>query len=47
LPPSVGVGALHPHTYGYFGLDCSMDANPIQEDAWGIKLKISGILRVA
>jgi len=43
----VGVGALHPRTYGYNELHFSILSISIQEYARGINLKISGILRLS
>jgi len=40
LPPSVGVAALHPRTYGYIELHFSILGIAIQEYARGINLKI-------
>jgi hypothetical protein len=40
LAPSVGVAALHPRTSGYSDHHFSIDAISIQEDTWGINLKI-------
>lgn len=36
----MGVFALHPRTYSEFIQYSSIDIKPIQEDAWGINLKI-------
>jgi hypothetical protein len=43
-PPSVGVQALHPRTFGYRVPHFSILAGAIQEDARGINLKISDFL---
>jgi hypothetical protein len=41
LPPDVGVHALHPRTYSVIveGI-LAQEIESIQEDAWGINLKI-------